>query len=166
MKSRPITLTIMSGDEPERFSGPRSTKRDDSQSDGLAAEKNISQTTGVQQRKRIVIVDDEPNIRSMLQILLKNKGFDVTASLSDGIELVKLIDQIDPKPEVILLDERMPVMSGVDTCKTILGKYPEITIIFVSADESVERNAMQAGAKAFLKKPVSIPDLVALLSPP
>ena len=58
----------------------------------------------------------------------------------------------------------MPKMSGVEACKIIRHEYPGIAVVFVSADDSAEGRAMEAGAKAFLRKPISIPNLVLLIS--
>jgi CheY-like chemotaxis protein len=127
-------------------------------------EQQQQQQQRQRQEKRVVIVDDEAGVRNMLRSLLKIKGYEVSASLSDGAELVDLLDEITPKPNVILLDERMPRMSGVGACKAIHSRHPEITIIFVSADDSAAEKARAAGAKAFLKKPVSVSELMSLLS--
>ena len=64
-----------------------------------------------------------------------------------------------PRPEVVILDERMPRMSGVDACKRIRSDDPDIAVIFVSADSTVETAALAAGASYFFTKPVSISQL-------
>lgn len=161
MKSRLLIFTI-SGDG----DGLDTSKNlyNGEERDGIAQTKNLTKLINAQRSKRVIVVDDDYGIRNMLQTLLKLKGFVVTASLSDGIDLTEVIDELNPKPDAILLDERMPRMSGVDACKIVHGKYPEISIFFVSADDSAKERAKLAGAKAFLKKPVSIEELVRLIN--
>jgi two-component system chemotaxis response regulator CheY len=58
------------------------------------------------------------------------------------------------------MDHRMPTKNGVETTKEILKQYPDTKVIFVSADEAIEKDAMMAGASRFLKKPISLRDLL------
>jgi CheY-like chemotaxis protein len=112
------------------------------------------------EKKRIVLVDDDSLVRSMFEKTLVAHGFDVVASMQDGDEIVNTIHRLNPLPDVILLDERMPRMSGVEACKIIHAKYPQISIIFVSADESAKQRSKDAGASGFLSKPVNLKDLL------
>lgn len=162
MKGRWIILTMLA--ERDELGDKRPTSGMGGMGGGLGREKSVQALKTAQRGKRVVVVDDDHGIRSMLQNLLRLKGFDVSASFSDGAELVALIDEINPRPDTILLDERMPRMSGVDACKVIHERYPSISIIFVSADDSARERAKQAGAVAFLKKPVSAADLISLIN--
>ncbi|MGI0092324.1 MAG: response regulator [Nitrososphaerales archaeon] len=120
--------------------------------------------SGPEHKKQIVLVDDELAIREMLQSMLRLRGFEILASLSDGTQVVDLMNEPVPKPDVILLDERMPRMSGIEACKAIHSINPKIPIIFISADESAKERVKEAGAMAFLQKPISIHELVFLLN--
>ncbi len=62
--------------------------------------------------------------------------------------------------QIIIMDHRMPTKNGVEATKEILAEYPDTGIIFVSADEAVEKEARESGAKRFLKKPISLKDLI------
>lgn len=62
--------------------------------------------------------------------------------------------------QVIIMDHRMPTKNGVEATKEILAERPRTKIIFVSADEAVEKEAKEAGAIRFLKKPISLKDLI------
>lgn len=115
-------------------------------------------------KKRIALVDDDIFVRSMFETILASHGFDIVGSMSDGSEIVESIDKMDPIPDVILLDERMPRMSGVEACKIIHAKHPSITIVFLTADESVTERAKEAGASAFLFKPVSVAQLICAMN--
>jgi two-component system, chemotaxis family, chemotaxis protein CheY len=115
-------------------------------------------------KKTVAIVDDDILVRSIFERILKINGYVVLGSMSDGQELVDSIEKMQPRPEVILLDERMPKMSGIEACKIVHAKYPSIEIIFVSADDSAKQRAMQAGAKAFIAKPITARELVKALT--
>lgn len=110
-------------------------------------------------KKKIVLVDDDPAVLKIYKSALARLGFDVLATMSDGLEIVETIGAMKEKPEVIILDERMPRMSGIDACKKIRSSHPEISVVFVSADSAAERGALAAGASRFLTKPVSISTL-------
>jgi two-component system chemotaxis response regulator CheY len=58
------------------------------------------------------------------------------------------------------MDHRMPTKNGVEATREILAESPNSRIIFVSADEAVEKEAKEAGAIRFLKKPISLKDLI------
>jgi DNA-binding response OmpR family regulator len=118
-----------------------------------------SKSGTIKKKKKVVLVDDDRAILKIYRDALTYAGFDVLAAMSDGVELAESIDGMSPKPDVIILDERMPRMSGVEACNLIRSRYPDISIIFVSADSSAEKAALKAGAKRFLTKPVSIAQL-------
>lgn len=126
-------------------------------------EKSLARPGGAI-KKQVAIVDDDPLVRNMFQKILGMNGIDVVAAVSDGSEIVELVDSVKPRPGIVILDERMPKMSGVEACKIIHSKYPDIAIIFVSADQTAEERALAAGAKAFLRKPVSTTKLLALVN--
>jgi DNA-binding response OmpR family regulator len=111
---------------------------------------------GTSFKKRIVLVDDDPGILKIYRNALTYFGFNVLATMSDGKEIVDKIDSMPIRPQVVILDERMPGMSGVEACKIIHANHADISIIFVSADSTAEKEALKAGASFFFKKPVSI----------
>ena len=65
-------------------------------------------------RKRVLIADDEPNIVTALEFLLRRSGFDVQVA-RDGDEALRLVDAY--KPDLVLLDVMMPLRSGYDVCQ-------------------------------------------------
>lgn len=131
--------------------------------EGFSAENKIGSPTKMH-KKRVVIVDDDTLVRSIFARILSTHGFEIVASLSDGEAIIKSLDQMTMMPDIIVLDERMPKMSGVEASKIIRSKYPNISIVFVSADESAKERAKSAGANAFLFKPVNSKDLVFTLN--
>lgn len=109
----------------------------------------------------IIIVDDHEIVREGLKLTLKDEpDFQVVGELSNGRDLIKLIKST--RPDVILLDERMPRERGTDICRSLTKLYPELKIIILTAYAEQEESiiqAMMAGAKGFLIKNVEISEL-------
>jgi len=107
---------------------------------------------------KIAIVDDEPDLQRLYQLALESKGYDIEFVASDGTDAVE--KNRNDHAQVIIMDHRMPTKNGVEATKEILAEWPKTRIIFVSADEAVEKEAKEAGAARFLKKPISLKELV------
>ena len=106
---------------------------------------------------KIAIVDDEPDLQRLYQLALESKGYDIVFVANDGTDAV---DKMQKSPaQVIIMDHRMPTKNGVEATREIIRDYPCTKVIFVSADEAVEKEAKEAGAVRFLKKPISLKDL-------
>src|SRR5580704_15555105 len=110
--------------------------------------------------RRILVVDDEENIRLVLRTLLKKHGFDVEVADS-GEAALGLLEAFDP--DVILTDVRMPRMGGLDLLATLRAKQHPATVIVMSAYGNVDLalEAMKAGAYDYVSKPFK-PDEVVL----
>lgn len=104
----------------------------------------------------IMIVDDEVELLSMFKEMLELFGHDVVATEPNGLEAVRVYNELEEKPDLIILDHRMPVRNGLETAQEILGMNPDEKIIFISADQSVRKSAMDIGVLKFLEKPVSL----------
>lgn len=107
----------------------------------------------------IAIVEDEKELVKLYQRIFAQKGFVICFVAYDGLEAIKKYIECIPKPHVIIMDNRLPLMNGIDTTKEILKIDPDAKIIFLSADINVKNEAMKAGAFVFLKKPASIADI-------
>lgn len=108
--------------------------------------------------KRILIVDDEPmNIRIAEHILHRDEAYEVCSAQS-GEQTLEILEK--EKPDMILLDVRMPGMDGFETMERIQNKM-DIPVILVSADRDaeVEERAREAGARGYLVKPL-VPELL------
>ena len=80
---------------------------------------------------KILIADDQQLIRDSIKIILEsNEDFSVTATVGNGKEVLSSIEK--NKPNVILMDVRMPVMDGTVCTKYVKEKYPDIKVIIVS----------------------------------
>ncbi len=108
----------------------------------------------------VMIVDDELFIVELYRDILQLRGYKVVGTAFDGEEAVKRYGSLPEKPDVIIMDHRMPVMNGVEATKEIIRGHPTQKIIFVSADVLIEKDAREAGAAEFLPKPFRMDDLI------
>jgi signal transduction histidine kinase/CheY-like chemotaxis protein len=107
------------------------------------------------ERKRLLVVDDVPQNRAMMLDLLQDAGF-IVAAATNGLECLVLLDSF--KPDLVLMDVMMPVMDGNETTRQIRrmpgwGNIP-IVAVTASAGAEDEHKSVEAGANAFLAKPV------------
>ncbi len=98
---------------------------------------------------RILIVDDEPAIREVMKLILKN--YEIVEA-SNGVEAVEKCEK--KKPDLILMDIMMPRMNGIEATKTILEKFPDAKIVAVTAYATHKgKEMLEAGALEILEKP-------------
>jgi len=112
--------------------------------------------------RRVLVVDDEENIRLVLRTLLKKNGYDV--EVADGGEAA--LERIDAfGPDVILTDVRMPKMGGLDLLATLKAKQCAATVIVMSAYGNMDLalEAMKAGAYDYVSKPFKPDEIVLAL---
>lgn len=107
---------------------------------------------------RVLIADDEPIIRLDLKQMLENMGYEVVAEAGNGEEAVKFARDI--RPDVCILDVKMPLLDGIDAVEMIAeeGIAPAILLTAYSDKELVDR-AKAAGVFAYLVKPFKPSDL-------
>lgn len=110
--------------------------------------------------KTILLVDDEQEILEIYADAVEMTGFVVSGTALNGREAVDIFKTLSVKPDVILMDHRMPVKSGLEAAAEILLEFPDAKIIIASADKSVEHEAVATGVAAFLKKPFSLEYLI------
>lgn len=109
---------------------------------------------------KVLIADDQELIRQSLRIVLDSRSeFTVTDAVSNGVEVVQSIRR--DKPDVILMDIRMPKMDGVQCTKIVKEGYPDIRIIILTTfdDDEYVYNALRFGASGYLLKGVSMDGL-------
>lgn len=83
-------------------------------------------------------------------------GYKVIASAENGIDAVNMFKNFSEKPDVVLMDHRMPLKSGIEVAKEILELDNGAKIIFMSADSTVKEEALSNGAVSFKDKPFSL----------
>ena len=111
-------------------------------------------------RVGIAIVEDEKALVDVYRRVFARRNVKVCFVAFDGREAIRKFIECTPKPHVILMDHRLPGMSGIEVTREILRLDPEERIVFLSADADVREEALKAGAVAFLKKPAGINDIV------
>ncbi|SMC23412.1 two component transcriptional regulator, LuxR family [Clostridium acidisoli DSM 12555] len=110
---------------------------------------------------KVLIADDQELIRQSLKVVLSaNKDIEVVGTVCNGNEVVESIRRY--KPDVILMDVRMPEMDGVQCTKIIKESYPNIKIIVLTTfdDDEYIFNALKYGASGYLLKGVSMDELI------
>ncbi len=104
----------------------------------------------------VLIVEDDISLQHLYEMMLKVFGFEILGKANNGKEAIDFFISLKQKPDVILMDHRMPIKNGIDTTKEILEKSSQTKIIFISADKSVKNEALSIGAVQFIEKPFSI----------
>jgi two-component system chemotaxis response regulator CheY len=104
----------------------------------------------------LAIVEDERDLVRVYIRLFEKRGIPVCFVAYEGNEAILKFIASTPKPHIVLMDYRLPVMNGIEVTKRILEIDPDTKIIFLSADTGVKEEALEAGAFTFLAKPVSL----------
>jgi two-component system, NtrC family, response regulator AtoC len=112
---------------------------------------------------RVLVVDDEPNLRRVLAATLQREGYEVTLC-SDGEEALLAIDR--DGADVVVTDLVMPKVDGLTLLRKVVQKHPDVPVIVITAhgriDSAVE--AMKAGAFDFVAKPFEHQELKAIIA--
>ncbi|MEE8577604.1 MAG: response regulator [candidate division Zixibacteria bacterium] len=105
------------------------------------------------------VIDDEELVRKSLVAVLQNAQYDVQAFAS-GVEFLKALPGLNP--DCVILDVRMPQMSGLDVLEILKQNHPETPVVMMSgfADVSMAVKAMQSGASDFVEKPFQAKDIL------
>ena len=109
---------------------------------------------------RLVIVDDHEMVREGLKaILVTEPDFSIVGDAANAEQALKLIDSL--RPDIVLLDVRLPGVSGIEVCRIVTEQYPETAVIILTTftEEQVIAQCIQAGAKGFILKDVERFDL-------
>ena len=106
---------------------------------------------------RILVAEDEALIRMDLVEMLQGAGYEVIAEASNGQEAVDLANL--HKPDIAILDVKMPVMDGISAAEKIINIAPVLMLTAFSQKELIDR-ARDAGVMAYVVKPFTITDLV------
>ena len=104
---------------------------------------------------KLLIVDDEAEICDFLKSFFEERNYDVKTA-SSGQAALQIVEQF--KPQVVLLDIKMPGMDGVQTLGQIKKKFPKIKVIMVTALETRDKieECLRLGADNYITKPLSL----------
>lgn len=100
----------------------------------------------------VLVVDDTDHVRRMLVEMLKLDGFDVVGEAIDGSDAVRQATEL--RPDVIVMDLRMPVVDGIEATRQIKATRPDQVVIIYTAylDHAIEKEAREAGVSMCLGK--------------
>ena len=103
-------------------------------------------------KPRVLVIDDEMEVRTWLKGLLISLGCEIAGEAENGREGLELFKK--ERPDLVLLDLNMPVMTGVEALDFILGEDPEANVIMLTSvtDEKVIQDRMIKGAQYYLPK--------------
>jgi DNA-binding response OmpR family regulator len=106
----------------------------------------------------ILVCEDDESILDVLQLILEEKGYRVTAwGYCNSIEDVRII-----QPDLLLIDLWLPELGGVEICRLMKAdiEMKDVPVILVSATNELEKTAKQLNADDFIKKPFNVKDVV------
>ena len=109
---------------------------------------------------RLLIIDDHEMVREGLKAMLTAEpDFEIVGDTANAEQALELIERL--RPDVILLDVRLPGESGIDVCRTVTARYPEMAVIILTTytDETLVAQCIQAGARGFIVKDIERFDL-------
>jgi two-component system phosphate regulon response regulator PhoB len=111
-------------------------------------------------RPFVLIVDDDDVIRSLLRLTLPDEGYDLVEA-QDGGQALQITDA--RQPALVLLDWRMPGLSGADVLTALKQRHPDVPVIVLTAEPEakVRTQAESLGADVFMAKPFSPLQLLA-----
>jgi len=108
---------------------------------------------------RILIADDRLSSRNGLKALLVTQpGIEIVGEAADGQETILFVEQC--RPDVVLMDVRMPLIDGLEATRNIKDRWPEVKVILLTMYPSCQAEAFAAGADAFLVKGCPAEDLL------
>jgi CheY-like chemotaxis protein len=123
----------------------------------LASLETQDAKTGI---AKILVAEDEKDIRELVSFTLRHAGYDVWTA-NDGIEAIKVAQEVFP--DLILMDVRMPRMTGYEACQILkqMDTLKDIPIVFLSAkgQETEIQQGLAVGAIAYILKPFAPADL-------
>ena len=110
--------------------------------------------------ERLLLVDDEDNLRSMLEAALRHNGFDVHP-VASGRAALEAVGEV--KPDLVVLDVMLPDLDGFDVCKRLRAEGVRTPVLFLTARDAIEDRVrgLTLGGDDYLVKPFSLDELVA-----
>jgi DNA-binding response OmpR family regulator len=105
--------------------------------------------------KKILVVDDEPEVRQLMEHFLTERGYQVRVA-ENGRQALAALDTF--RADVVLLDMHMPEMDGLETLKLLAVRSPSLPVIMVTVNDDVETTSrlLQLGAADYVPKPFNL----------
>ena len=121
------------------------------------AKKGKQELVGSDSTQSILVVDDDPNVLAMVTDILMFEGYNIETA-TNGAEALAKVDQT--MPALVLLDMRMPVLSGWDFAHTLKERDIHVPILVMTAARDAQKWAEEIGASGYVAKPFHLPDLL------
>lgn len=119
--------------------------------------------TGIRRKIRVLIVDDERHIRSLIRLIVSNLGAEVVGEAGDGEQAVEMYRQL--APDITLLDINMPKLDGISALKRIVALNPKALVIMMTSLNAIEvvKDCIDNGARNYILKNVPADELSSMI---
>ncbi|MTJ10310.1 MULTISPECIES: response regulator [unclassified Anabaena] len=112
------------------------------------------------EKRKVVIADDDEDSRMLLAFLLEDEGW-LVEQAKNGKEAIEKV--VQEKPHLLILDNRMPELTGTQVYQQLQGQKIDLTTILVTAYGDIEELASSLGIVHFLRKPIDISELLLII---
>jgi two-component system, chemotaxis family, chemotaxis protein CheY len=106
---------------------------------------------------KVLIAEDTDSVCFALRLAMKYLGHEVVATATDGEEAFAQYQRL--RPEVVLMDVRMPLMDGLTCTAKLFEHDPNAKVVIITGGRTTRKEAVDAGARAFVEKPFDIAEL-------
>lgn len=106
-----------------------------------------------------MIVEDNRHIRTLFKNILTRRGYDII-DVADGGKAIKIYDSMVQKPEIIVVDYRLPTLNGLELTQEILNRDPSSRILMITGDPRIKRNVETEYGITLRAKPIHMDDFV------
>jgi len=128
--------------------------RVDPHEDALGSSQTPVTDTPAARRLRVLVADDHRRIRAGIRLVLEAEpDFEIVGEADDGLQALQLARQ--HKPDILLLDQEMPGMRGIEVARALQTELPSVRVVMFTFDETVRSLAVASGVAAFLTKDAS-----------
>ncbi len=104
----------------------------------------------------VFIVEDYKELRNYYEKAFQILGHNIIASAKNGVDAVEMFKELHQKPDLILMDYKMPLKNGLDTTKEILEIDNNSKVFFVTSQEDIKKKVEDVGAIGFELKPINL----------
>ncbi len=108
---------------------------------------------------KIMIVEDNRHIRKLFKSILLKRGYEII-DVEDGEKAIRIYDSLEKKPEIIVVDYRLPKLNGLELTHEILTRDPSSRILMITGDPRINKTAIQESGIIFKMKPIKTKELI------
>ncbi len=108
----------------------------------------------------VLVVDDQASFREVMrEVVAAARGFELAGEAASGDEALKFVQK--NAPQVVVVDKRLPDVSGIDICRVITADHPDIVVVLCSVEDLDSQLAQESGAARAIHKQHLSPQLLA-----